>query len=98
MPISGLVITFHTLVEDNASAVSVIESIPEVELGDSSGHKLAIVVDSANADRDREIWNAVQQLPEVAEIAVALIGFEDADDIHEGGADTDSDSHTEFKL
>ncbi len=77
MPISGLVVTFASSVEDHADAVESLAKIPEIELGQVSGSKLAIVVDSETKNRDREIWNAARDLPGVIGLAVAMVAFDE---------------------
>lgn len=77
MPISGLVVTFHSPVEQMSESVDALRAIPEVELGQAEGHKLAIVVDSFTSHRDRAIWDAVQQLPGIADVAIAMIAYDE---------------------
>ncbi len=77
MPISGLVVTFQSSVAEHGRTVESIGKIPEVDLGESAGSKLAIVIDSKTKRRDQEIWNAVQQLPGVIDLAVAMVAFDE---------------------
>lgn len=77
MPVSGLVVTFNSPVADHADAVAAFGAIPEVEIGESGGSKLAIVIDSADKDRDQEIWNTVRQSPGVIDVAIAMIAFDE---------------------
>ncbi|TWT66672.1 chaperone NapD [Allorhodopirellula solitaria] len=77
MPISGLVVTFQSSVAEHADSIDQIADLPEVEVGESAGSKLAIVVDSATKRRDQEIWNAVYQLPGVIDLAVAMVAFDE---------------------
>lgn len=79
MPISGLVVTFGSSVTEHADAIETIRAIPEIDLGDASGSKLAFVVDSETKRRDQEIWNTVQQLPGVIDLAVAMVAFDEND-------------------
>jgi nitrate reductase NapAB chaperone NapD len=53
--------------------------IPEIDIGESAGSKLAIVIDSETKRRDQEIWNMVQQLPGVIDLAVAMVAFNEDD-------------------
>lgn len=80
MPISGLVVTFRSSIVEHANTIAAIGAIPEVDLGDSAGSKLAIVIDSETKRRDQEIWNTVRQLPGVTDLAVAMVAFDDAFD------------------
>ncbi|TWT84652.1 hypothetical protein CA13_61320 [Planctomycetes bacterium CA13] len=77
MPISGLVVTFGSSVAEHADSIESIAAIPEIDLGESAGSKLAIVVDSETKRRDQEIWNTVQQLPGVIDLAVAMVAFDE---------------------
>ena len=77
MPISGLVITFQAAVSEGDHERRAVEAIPEVEVGDSHANKLAIVIDSDTPERDREIWDEIRRLPRVADLSVAMIGFDD---------------------
>lgn len=55
--------------------------LPEIDIGESAGSKLAIVIDSETKCRDQEIWNTLQQLPGVIDIAVAMVAFDEDDQI-----------------
>lgn len=77
MPISSLVVTFHSPVEDHSDSLEALRSIPEIELGPSGGSRLAIVVDSADRQRDQEIWNAVRDLPGVLDLAVVMVALDE---------------------
>lgn len=79
MPISGLVVTFDSSVDDHSKTVESIREVPEVDVGTSDGCKLAIVIDSADRHRDSEIWNMIQKLPGVSDLAVAMVAFEQDD-------------------
>ncbi|TWU04627.1 chaperone NapD [Stieleria varia] len=77
MPISGLVITFASQVEEHSAAIESLHEVPEIEIGNASGSKLAIVVDSADKRRDQQIWNMVRELPGVIDLAVAMVAFDE---------------------
>ncbi|QDT05405.1 hypothetical protein K227x_38050 [Rubripirellula lacrimiformis] len=77
VPISGLVVTFRSPTSDHNATIDRLREIPEIEVGVAGGSKLAIVVDSDNRDRDAEIWNAIQELPGVIDLAVAMIAFDE---------------------
>jgi len=79
VPISGLVVTFRSAVTEHAGAVEAIRAIPEVDIGAAAGCKLAIVIDSETKRRDQEIWNTVQQLSGVIDLAVALVAVDEGD-------------------
>lgn len=77
MPISGLVVTFRSPVTEHAKAIEAMLAMPEIEIGEAAGSKLAIVIDSETKTRDQEIWNIVQQLPGVLGLAVAMVAFDE---------------------
>lgn len=79
VPISGLVVTFRSPVTEHSAAVEALRMIPELDIGESAGSKLAIVIDSDTKSRDQEIWNTVQQLPGVIDLAVAMVAFDEDD-------------------
>jgi len=87
VPISGLVVTFQSSVDHHSAAIETMRAIPEIEIGASGGSKLAIVVDTESKRRDQEIWNTVQQLPGVTDLAVAMVAFdEDSNDANRNEA------------
>ncbi len=82
MPVSGLVITFSSDIADHGKIVEQLSVEPGIEIGDAVGPKLAIVVDTDTRDRDREIWQWVRDLPGVAMVDVAFVGFEETETIN----------------
>jgi nitrate reductase NapAB chaperone NapD len=79
VPISGLVVTFLSSAAEHSDAVEALRLIPEIEIGESAGSKLAIVIDSETKSRDQEIWNEIQKLPGVIDLAVAMVAFDEDD-------------------
>jgi nitrate reductase NapAB chaperone NapD len=77
LPISGLVVTFASSVEEHADAMQTLAEIPEIDLGQINGGKVAIVVDSETKQRDQEIWNTVRDLPGVIDLAIAMVAFDE---------------------
>lgn len=76
MPVSGLVITFTDRVSKFPAALECLRDAPTIEVGEGNGSKLAIVVDSDSPQHDQEIWHWVHELPGVALVEVAFVGFE----------------------
>ncbi|EMI53971.1 hypothetical protein [Rhodopirellula sallentina] len=93
MPISGLVLTFDSPVEQNQEALDAIKAIPEIDLGQANDRKLAIVVDSDDTIRDREIWDTLQQITSVTNVAIAMVAF-DSECEEEASNDTNSQDDT----
>jgi nitrate reductase NapAB chaperone NapD len=79
VPVSGLVITFSSDIAHHGETMEQLAGEPAIEIGDAVGPKLAIVVDSDTRDHDREIWNWVRNLPGIAMVDVAFVGFEETE-------------------
>lgn len=77
MPVSGIVITFDVPVDQCGETVESLRQIPEFTVGDAGGDRLAAVIDSCSKSRDREIHSAIEQLPHVRDIFLAMVAFED---------------------
>ncbi len=77
MPISGLVVTFDSPVEQCAEAIEALRAMPEIDLGRVNHNKLAIVVDTVSKSQDKNVWDAVQQLPNVTDLAIAMVVFDE---------------------
>lgn len=84
MPVSGLVITFSSDTADHSAVLEQLAREPTIELGDACGPKLPIVVDTDTREQDRTIWNWVRDLPGVAMVDVAFVGFEDESEVSSG--------------
>ncbi len=82
MPISGIVVTFRSPVDEHSEAIQSLRSIREIEIGPAAGNKQAIVIDSETKRRDQEIWEAVRLLPGVMDVAVAMVAFDEDDQAH----------------
>lgn len=77
MPVSGLVITFSSDVADHGEIMEQLAAESAIELGTACGPRLAVVVDTPSRDHDRTIWDWVRDLPGVAVVDVAFVGFEE---------------------
>lgn len=77
MPVSGIVITLSGSVDGLGETAESLRQIPELTLGAASGNRLAAVIDSCSTQRDREIHATIAQLPEVRDIFLAMVAFED---------------------
>ncbi len=76
MPISGLVVSLSDQAELREQAVRAIEQEPRIEVGALASHRLAIVVDTASSEQDKELWHWLTSLPGVLFVEVAMVGFE----------------------
>ncbi|MCS7470321.1 hypothetical protein NZK35_27040 [Stieleria sp. ICT_E10.1] len=77
MPISGLVITFDQTFDHPDETLSRLRAEPAIEVGACDRRQCAIVVDTASQADDKKIYQWVQDLPGVAGIQVAFVGFDD---------------------
>jgi hypothetical protein len=82
MPISGLVVTLAELEVRRAAALTALADHPLITIGPQAGSRLPIVVETANEDIDRDIWEWLQSLPGVEQVDVAMIHFEKEQDAH----------------
>lgn len=76
MPISGLVIT---LAEDppwRTAALAALRDHPAIEVGEPTANRVPVVVDTADEEEDRRLWEWLHALPGVVLVVVAFIHFE----------------------
>ncbi len=78
--------TFGSSVSEYVDTIEAIRAIPEIDLGDAAGSKLAIVVDSESNCRDHEIWNTLLHLPGVIDLAIALVAFDEDEETNQHDA------------
>jgi nitrate reductase NapAB chaperone NapD len=77
VPISGLVVVFESLDVLNDLEVEQLFDHPNITVGERSGDRVAIAVDSNSKDHDADIWNWLSNLPGVIDIKIAFVGFDD---------------------
>ncbi|QEG01342.1 hypothetical protein Mal15_54180 [Stieleria maiorica] len=77
VPISGLVITFDPAWDDPDETISRLREEAAIEVGAMDDRKCAVVVDTSSRAEDKRIYQWVQDLPGVASIQVAFVGFDD---------------------
>jgi hypothetical protein len=53
---------------------------PRISLGPQTSMRLPIVVETADEEEDREIWEWLRALPGVEQVDVAMIHFEESQD------------------
>ena len=78
VPISGLVLTLDPSHKDHDETIRRLNVEPTIEIGERSRHKCAIVIDSASKADDQILFTWVRDLPGVADVQVAFVGFDDA--------------------
>lgn len=79
MPVSGLVITFEGEVSEYSETVAALASQRQIDLGARQHAKLALVLDTASSEEDKQVWEWVQNLPGVQDVALAFVAFDDSE-------------------
>jgi nitrate reductase NapAB chaperone NapD len=78
--IGGLVISLEKEAAACETFVATLRAHPAIEVGDSHGNKIAIVVESASKYEANEIWEWLHQFPEVAAVNMAFASVETSDE------------------
>ena len=76
MPVSGLVISLCDGPESRAGALSAIRQETRITMGVLAANRLAIVLDTASSEEDRQLWDWLGSLSGVSFVEVAFVGFE----------------------
>ncbi|WP_390895543.1 chaperone NapD [Stieleria tagensis] len=76
MPISGLVVVFEGPTDRHADSLGQLASHPAIEVGQTNGHRCAIVIESHSKHQDQQLWEWVHSLPGVQNVSVAFVGFD----------------------
>ena len=75
MPVSGLVLTFVGNVNNFPDSLKLLANEKEIELGQSHGAKLALVLD-CSSQRGKEILQWLNDLPGVEHVDVTFVGLD----------------------
>ena len=78
MPVSGLVVSLSDQPALREKAMDAIRDEPRIEIGVTKSRRMAIVIDTASSDDDKQLWNWLQELPGVAFVDVVMVGFEES--------------------
>ena len=78
MPVSGLVVSFTDQPALREKAMDAIRDEPRIEIGVAKSRRMAIVIDTASSDEDKQLWNWLQELPGVVFVDVVMVGFEES--------------------
>lgn len=76
MPVSGLVVSLAEEPELRQLAIDAIGRESRIEIGSIHSNRMAIVIDTASSDEDKQLWNWLMDLPGVVFVDVALVAFE----------------------
>ena len=76
MPVSGLVVSLSDEPQPRAEALDVIGREPRITVGVLEANRLAIVLDTASSEEDRQLWTWLGSLPGVSFVEVAFVGFD----------------------
>jgi hypothetical protein len=76
MPVSGLVVSLSDEPQRRAEALAVIGREARITMGVLEANRLAIVLDTASSEEDRQLWDWLGSLLGVSFVEVAFVGFE----------------------
>ena len=76
MPVSGLVVSLSDGPQPRAEALSAIRREARITMGVFEANRLAIVLDTASSEEDRQLWDWLGSLSGVSFVEVAFVGFE----------------------
>lgn len=76
MPVSGLVVSLRDEPQLRAEALAAIRREARITIGPFEANRLAIVVDTASSDEDRQLWDWLGSQSGVSYVEVAFVGFE----------------------
>jgi nitrate reductase NapAB chaperone NapD len=76
MPISGLVLTLAEDATRRQAALAALEQHPAIRVGQPAGHRLPIVVETADSQEDVQIWDWLHTLPGVVLVDVVMVHFD----------------------
>jgi len=77
MPVSGLVLTLKSDPEIVRATLDWLGGLEAVALGEISGSKLPITLDTASQQEDKAYWHDLQDCPGILNVDVACVFFED---------------------
>ena len=80
MPVSGLVLSLSDEPQPRAEALAVIGREAQITVGVLEANRLAIVLDTASREEDRQLWDWLGSLAGVSFVEVAFVGFEQRGD------------------
>jgi len=78
MPVLGAVATLSKDPGLSATAVELLSSYPELELGLLRGSRLPLVIDTPHRAADKAVWQRIRRSPGVLDLAVVFADFSDA--------------------
>ncbi len=76
MPVSGLVVSLSDEPRRRAEALGAIDREARIAVGVCEANRLAIVLDTASSEEDKQLWEWLGSLPGVSFVEVAFVGFE----------------------
>lgn len=76
MPVSGLVVSLRDEPQLRAEALAAIRREARITIGAFKANRLAIVLDTASSDEDRQLWDWLGSLSGVSFVEIAFVGFE----------------------
>jgi nitrate reductase NapAB chaperone NapD len=75
--VSGLIMNFSTETGPPRATLEALLAHPSVQVGEGSGHRLPIVVETSDSEQTSSMWEWLNSLPGVTLIDLAFLNFED---------------------
>ena len=85
MPISGLVVSLKSDPQLREEAITAIRQEKRIEIGLIQSRRMAIVLDTASTDEDKQLWCWLSSLPGVVLVDVAMVGFDEPGHLEQPG-------------
>jgi len=76
MPISGLILSLEAAVEVD-DLVAELSQDPHLDVGVPQGRRLPVVLDTTDAQEDRQLWDWIRERSGVFHIDVSFIHFDE---------------------
>ncbi len=79
MPVSGIVVTLASEIEQRERAMDALRKHPCVTLGEAVETRLPIVTDTETMDEHEEVWSQLEKIEGVLQVQLAFHDFSDVD-------------------
>jgi nitrate reductase NapAB chaperone NapD len=83
MPVSGIVATLAEQPAEREGALACLAQDGRLTLGQPSGLRLPVVIDTGSAEAQQEAWDAVERTPGVRFVELVYHDFSDVDEAPE---------------
>lgn len=77
MPILGAVLTMSSRPDERLETLRCLAADARLELGEPSGARLPVVIETTSRGEDRDCWASFYELPGVRHVELAFADFSD---------------------